>query len=139
MQFKILEHTADIGIEVYGKGLPQLFQSAAVGMFSLMVESKGVSEKKRLHIELNSEDREGLLVAWLNELLYYFNVKKVIPVTYRIRIEDSSLSAWIKGIEFQISKARPKLEVKAATYHQLEVIPPAKDSPLWKARIIFDV
>ena len=41
--YELIEHTADVGIRVRGKGLNELFQNAAVAMFEIIAEEKGVA------------------------------------------------------------------------------------------------
>ena len=71
-KFEILEHTADAGVIAYGTDLGQAFANAAQGLFSLITDLDDVDEVLRRDIDLAAADREGLLVAWLNELIYIY-------------------------------------------------------------------
>ena len=65
-----VEHTADWGLEVWAPDLAALMEEAARGMFELMgIE---VSEESRCHrqLEIGADDREQLLVSFLEELLF---------------------------------------------------------------------
>jgi SHS2 domain-containing protein len=70
IKFEVVEHTADIGIKVYGKNLQQLYENAAYGMFSLLLDLEKVRPDKKLKISVEGGDPESLLVNWLNELIY---------------------------------------------------------------------
>jgi len=70
-KFEILEHTADIGIMAYGKNKREVFINAAKGMFKIIAgENRNLKENFYDKIKLEADNLEGLLFAWLNELLY---------------------------------------------------------------------
>jgi len=74
-RFELVEHTADIGINAYGKTLTEAFANAAYGMFSIIAELESVREAESRRVEVSADDIEGLLFEWLNSLLYYFDVE----------------------------------------------------------------
>ena len=76
--FDILDHTADIGIIAYGVDLKQTFANAATGLFSLITDLDKVVEVTYRDIELTAPDMESLLVDWLNELVYIFDVENML-------------------------------------------------------------
>ena len=70
--------TADAGIVAYGADMGEAFANAACGMFSLMADLEQVAEATSRHVEVEAGDRESLVVAWLNELLYLFDVERIV-------------------------------------------------------------
>ncbi len=135
-KFDIIEHTADIGIVAYGRELKEAFANAAYAMFTLIADLEGVGEDIRRQIEVEAGDRESLLVSWLNELLYLFDVEGIIFKKFKVtELSETSLKA--EGYGELIDKARHSLKagVKAATYHMLRV---EKDKG-YSVRVIFDV
>jgi len=76
--FEIIDHTADMGIVAYGTDVEELFSNAALALFSLITEPERIEEKLHLDLEISSEGRDSLLVEWLNELIYLFDVKHII-------------------------------------------------------------
>ncbi len=136
-RFDILEHTADAGIVAYGAGLGEAFANAAYGLFCLMADMEQVAEKTARRVEVEAGDREGLVVAWLNELLYLFDVEHLLFRSFDIReLTDTRLSAEARGEEADASRHRLRGGVKAATYHMLRVW---EDEGLYRIRVIFDV
>ncbi len=139
VKFEFFDHTADIGVRIYGENLENLFRNSALALFSLLVDCKPkeTSEEK---IILEAETLEELLVTWLNELLSLFWAYNFLPLTYSISIiekQDSKiLNAQIKGNNCGLSKNKIKTEVKAATYHDLKIKHSEKG---YAAEIIFDV
>jgi SHS2 domain-containing protein len=73
-KYQILEHTADKGLAVEAESLPDLFETAARGLFRLMIDPDRYPPTEQVAIELHAPDLEALMVKWLNELLYHFEV-----------------------------------------------------------------
>ena len=121
-RFELIDHTADIGIVAHGNDLREAFANTACGMFSLIAELEGVGEELSRKIDVRAPDREALLVAWLNELLYIFDVDHIIFSRFEITgLSRTRLQAEAYGDKIDTSRHRLKTEVKAATYHALKV------------------
>ncbi|MCL6554479.1 MAG: archease, partial [Firmicutes bacterium] len=43
--YEVIDHTADVGIVVRAASLPELFETAAEGMFSFIVDPAGVENR----------------------------------------------------------------------------------------------
>ncbi len=135
--FEIINHTADVGIIAYGVDVEQLFSNAALALFSLITDLENVGEKLHLDLEVSSEDRDSLLVEWLNELIYLFDVKHILFNRFNIeKLTHNELKASCYGESFNPTKHKIKIEVKAATYHMLKL---DKDGDGYKVQIIFDI
>ena len=136
-RFVIIEHTADIGITVYGKSLEELFENSAYGMFSQMTDIKKVNPEDKVEVQVEGYDKESLLVNWLNELLYLSTTRKILFSEFKLRkIRNNSLSAEIRGEKINPKKHFLHLEIKAATYHNLKI---TKTKKGYQTTIIFDV
>lgn len=134
--FEIIDHTADIGIVVNAPDLGHLFSKAALGLFSLITDVNKVKAKFKRHIELSAGDAEELLVEWLNELIYIFEVEHVVFCRFNIsEISDNTLIAICMGEKIN-KKHTIEREVKAATYHMLHII---KSKEGLRVQIIFDL
>ena len=135
--FEIIDHTADVGIIAYGVDIKQLFSNAALALFSLITETESITEKLHRGLEISSEDRDNLLVEWLNELIYLFDAEHVLFNRFDIAsLSNKRLKATCYGEKIDPLRHRIKIGVKAATYHMLKV---DKDSNGYKAQIIFDI
>jgi SHS2 domain-containing protein len=135
--FEIIDHTADVGIIAYGADVEELFSNAALAMFSLITDPESVEEKLHLNLEVSSEDRDSLLVEWLNELIYLFDVKHILFNRFNIEsLTHNELKATCYGEGFDPMKHKIKIGVKAATYHMLKL---DKNSDGCKAQIILDI
>jgi SHS2 domain-containing protein len=139
-EFEILEHTADIGIAAYGKTKREVFINAAKGMYNIITEDKReFKENFSHHIKLTAENPENLLVVWLSELLYLGETKLVVFNRFEIEeLSDCQLTGKVFGKRIDQSGHKIKREIKAVTYHRLEV-KEDKESGLWRAQVIFDI
>jgi SHS2 domain-containing protein len=136
-RFEILDHTADIGIIVHGENLKALFENAGKGFFHLITDLRKVKRRieRRVHIEGESLDR--LMVDWLSELLYLHDVENLLFKEFKVEsVGGDGLKATVKGEPFQDGVHVIKTEVKAVTYHQIEV---RQETGGWRAQVILDL
>ena len=130
--------TADKGILARGRDLSEVFANAARGLLALMVENPAaVRPVERRAVRLTAGSPEGLLVAWLSELLYLYEVDGFLAADCSIgRLTESDLSAEVSGEPFDPARHRAAGHVKAVTYHGLEI---TRDAAGYRAPIIVDV
>jgi len=134
--FKILDHTADIGITAYGDDMKQAFVNAAQGLFSLITQPDNIKETQHQDIALTAPDRESLLVAWLNELIYLFDTDNLVFKRFVItRLSDTQIEARSYGEKVDKTRHTIKREVKAATHHLLKV---SRDDGC-QVQVLFDI
>ncbi len=135
--FEFLEHTADAGIIARGADLPELFANAAVGLFSLMVETAGVHETEQRTIEIEARDLESLLVGWLTELLYYLDAEEMLFSRFEVsHMTETSLRGRAFGERVDRDRHDLNVGVKAVTRHMLEIAP---ENGGYRATILFDI
>jgi len=145
--YAFIDHLSDIGIEVKADNPEELFENAALGMFSIMYDLKGVGAKEKVGVSVKGKkgtDIEELLVSWLEKLLYVFETKKMLFCKFdiiNIEIAKSikSVNAFIYGEKVNLTRHKFFTAVKAPTYHMLKVEKNDKAGGIWTARIIFDV
>lgn len=132
-KYKILEHTADLKIQANGSDLAELFSNMALGMMTYKYQ--GTSNKVQItkeNVRLKAQDVESLLVDWLSELLYLSDTNNLAYTKFDFKkISETELEAKVYGF-----KAEAKDDIKAVTYHQLEV---KKTDEGWQAIVIFDI
>ena len=136
-RFEILDHTADTGLIIYGSSLKSLFQYAGEGFFSLITDLRKVKPRIERKIELEGECLERLMVDWLGQLLYLHEIEQLLFKEFMIEsVGENGLKAVVKGEFFQEGIHLIKTEIKAVTYHQIQV---KKRDGGWKAQVIFDL
>ncbi|MGC9335855.1 MAG: archease, partial [Anaerolineae bacterium] len=133
-RYREVEHTADRALSVWGRELADLFVGAARGMFQLMdLKAEGERATEWHEISMEAADPEILLVDWLNELLYIGEMGSLLPVDFQIEsLTETALVARIGGVPVE----DPSWEVKAATFHNLEVV---HEEGGWSTVVVFDV
>jgi SHS2 domain-containing protein len=136
-KYKIFQHTADLGLEIYGLSLPALFTNAAYALFDQMTELQRVQPTETRAIAISGIDREDLLVNYLREVLYLYNGKGLLLSDFTITVMDHrSLRGEARGETFDAARHIIKKEIKAVTYHQAAV----RQTPTgWTGRIVVDV
>jgi SHS2 domain-containing protein len=135
--YRILDHTADVGLEAEGATLAEAFANAATGMYSIMVHLDRVSERVQRPVEVEAEDAEGLLTAWLLELLFITEVEGL--VFRRFDVQEASprhLAAVVHGEPLDPERHPKGAVVKAVTRHGLEVGPIEGG---YRVRVILDI
>ncbi len=120
-RFELLDHTADALLRAYGKDLDECFANAAVGMFDIIADLSGVNCVGESRIVVKNEDRAGLLVDFLTDLLYLYEVEGVIICDAHVKMNGDTLEAVVRGEAIDPERHRIKTEVKAVTYHMLEI------------------
>ncbi len=134
--FEEFDHTADVGIIARGRTKEELFEHAAAGMLQFLIDAEQGHAREWREVVVEADDLEGLLVAWLNKLLFLLNADGFLPVRWKIReLTDQQLRAEVGGEPVDPARHRFHLDVKAATYHQLQI----RQNQEWQARVVFDV
>jgi len=84
-KYKLLDHTADLAIQVNGKDLNDLFRNSSIAIMDLSYPIYSVKNKIEHIISATGSNAEQLLVNWLQEILYLMEVKKTCILRYCIR------------------------------------------------------
>lgn len=136
-RYEQIPHTADIAIRVYGKDLNGLFINAAYGMFDIIADLEGLKKSISVDIDLEAPSKEELLVSWLDELLYNFYAKGIIFFEFDIAsLTGDKIIAKAHGRLLGANRNRLKREIKAATYHDLDI---KEGQDGFSVDIVFDV
>ncbi len=149
---RLFAHTADVGLDVRGESLEELFGWAAAGLARVAVgraAPRGLERAdaavggplRRVQVSLPAApDIEALLVDWLNYLVYVLDTERIYPVRCELAVSGGEGGPWtLRGVV----EGRPVppqgggRTVKAATYHGLELA--RAGDGLYRARVILDV
>jgi SHS2 domain-containing protein len=125
-KYEYLYHIADAKFRAYGSTQEEAFENAALAMFNIMIHTSGLGASESRDIEIISPDIKGLLVDWLSELLYLFEVDEIIFSEFKIiSIEKTndgfSLKGKASGEPIDLSRHNFGTQVKAVTFHDLQV------------------
>jgi SHS2 domain-containing protein len=148
-RFEVVEHTADIGVRAYGRTLADAYAQTARGMYSLMTDLGTVRPAEERKLEVAAPDRESLLTEWLLELLYLTESEGLLFSRFTVEIDEAAgpashdgpapplmLRATVSGEPLDATRHEFGLEIKAVTWHRLEV---SESTRGYQTQVIFDV
>jgi SHS2 domain-containing protein len=142
-QFRISDRftTADIGLDIIGDSLLELFAAAMEGMFAIILGPCVEKDSKAsFSIALSAETLEQLLVDWLSELLYRFDAELQVPTACRLEIdrvgERYMLAGSVQFRDFEREKEPSEHEIKAITYYKLQII---ETNGILSCHVVFDL
>ncbi len=136
MAYEQFDHTADIGIKATGETLEETFGEAAKGLFSVITDIDKVESVGEYRIEMSAHDHEELLVDFLSELIYLFEVESLLFSEFDVSItsnDEKKLAVTARGEEIDDERHELLQAVKAVSYHDIKV------DQEGEIRVIFDV
>jgi SHS2 domain-containing protein len=137
MPYQLIDHTADLGLRIQAPELPELYETAAVALGEQLVEAPSSQGLEGQRLTVSGEDWADLLVNWLRELLACWHLEgRVVRAARCLELTPHTLTAEVDLLAFDPAVHLPNQEIKAVTYHQLDVFPSADG---WQATVIFDL
>lgn len=124
MTYRYLEHMTDAFIEVTGQTLEEAFETAGMAVVDTILDIKSVEKKIERKIEIKAPDLNNLLYSWLEEIIILTITEGYAAASFKIHINKSReyiLNATMSGEEIDFEKHHFKLEIKAPTYHLMEI------------------
>lgn len=120
--FRIIEHTADVIIQVQAETYVELFQSALEGLCEVILHNNSQSDVKAnilKKIEINAIDSSALIVDFLSEALCLMHITKAILPYVEFDFLDSNTC---RAELFGYSVDGFDEDVKGVTYHRTNII-----------------
>ena len=140
MGYAFIDHTADVAADLTGRTAEELFLFAAQAMTDTITDLSAVRPAVTQSVTLDAGSLEELLVDWLNELLYRFEVQNLLVSEAALTLREVEsrwhLDATVAGDTFDPARHPSRVLVKSATYHGLHVI---HEQGTWRTRIVFDI
>jgi SHS2 domain-containing protein len=138
MPHRFFDHTGDIGVVVEGRTLDDLFEAAAVAFLDIVCDPDTVELRATEDVSLEAAGVEGLLVEWMSELLYRFDVRRLLVrwATVHVDPAGASLRGTVSGEREDPARHRIRVLVKGVTYHGLAV---EATPDGWRARVVLDI
>jgi SHS2 domain-containing protein len=128
-----LDHSADWALRVRGRDMSELCLVAASAMLAACGAGPTNGRSAERQVELTAADREGLLVVWLEEILFTLEVRLQIPTQIDVRVSGGLA---LSGRWMEVPLGRIEKPIKAVTYNNLEVRDTGGEL---EATIVFDV
>jgi SHS2 domain-containing protein len=133
-RYCVIDHTADIMIEATGKDLAECFANAAYALFDQMVDASNIEVKEHVSFEVESDDLEALFYNFLSEFLYLHDARRLVFSSFDVVLEVGKAICVAGGERYDPERHGGRRDVKAITYHMLEV-----DPKIPKVRVLFDI
>ena len=135
--YEFFDHTADIGIRAEGSTLAELLLHMAQGLAALIAEDSPLEPRETRSVHLTAPDADSLLLAWLQELLFWFSTGGFLSVAYTLtEATPTALRGEVRGERFDPTRHQPGREVKAITRHLLEV---RQVDGRWEGQVVVDI
>ena len=136
---EIEDHTADTGIEVRSDHFADLFITAVMAFTEMTTDTSTleVGKLEGIRVECADEEADIMLQEVLDHLIYQLEVHDRLPLrvasisfTDNVVYLDCVWGYWVQG------KSESKTEIKAVTYHMLEV---TQTKEGWYGKVLFDI
>ena len=119
MPHTFFDHTGDVGVRLSAATLPDLFREAALAFTETLTDGERTSAASDDDIALEAPTLDDLLVEWLTELLYRFEVRNLLPVEASLTVTGSddawALRGWIASDLFDPARHPIKVAIKGIT------------------------
>ncbi len=136
-RYEQIPHTADLAARIYGQDMTELYRNAAYAMFDMMADLDGVTGVETVKVKAKAPDNESLIIAWLNEVLYLAYERELVFCDFDVKVlAETRVEAEVKGQGLKVKEGVMHTEIKAATYHDLEI---KKREHGYEVTIVFDV
>lgn len=130
-------HQADMGVRGVGPTREAAFEQAALAMTAVVTDLARVAPDLAVNIRCEAPDDELLLVDWLNALILEMAARHMLFSRFEVSLEGQRLNATAWGEPIDLERHQPAVEIKGATYTELNVS--RNESGLWLAQCVVDV
>ena len=136
--FREIDHTADLGFEVWAPTREELIRQATVALMGFCCDRKAVRPSQRRALRVVASDPEAQLVDWLQEIYLLLETERWLTTDAEDLVcSECGIEGIISGEPYDSSRHIQYTEIKAITYHQLEVC--REPDGLWRAQVVVDV
>lgn len=135
--FHTFDHTADLGVKVFGTNIEELFKNSVQALTKLLIGNLNLPAQSSETIELEASDREMLLHELLSETLYLFGSENIIITQIEeIILGDNNIKLKVKTCDRIKEEIEIKREIKAVTYHQFMI---GRENGNYYATFVLDI
>lgn len=145
MPFRLVDHTADLGIEADGATAEEVLEAAALGLTAVLSgkanpHDLGVPQRE-VAFTIEAPDRIALMVAFLSELMWMYESEDLLWLGGGVTLGKgrdgiARLEAKGNALRHEPSRHGRGVEVKAVTYHDARFEMAAGK---WHLRVLLDI
>ena len=139
--YRFLDHMTDAVIEAYGSTLEETFENAAMALCDTMIDLRTVIPQSEFKFSVKGDDLYSLLFNWLDQVMLLLVADGMALSQFSVKISQQSdnsyqLEGVAKGEPLQLSRHHYKVEIKAVTYHEMEI---KQEKNIITARFLLDL
>lgn len=133
-----IDHTADLGFEVWAADTGTLFVEATRALAELCYDVEAVSAVESRSLEVSGEDPEELLVRWLHEVYLQLEIDGWLTAEVdAVQVGERTVTGTLRGEAHDPERHTVHTEIKAITYHEMEI--ERGDDALLRTTVVLDV
>jgi len=141
MPFRFLEEVAiaDAAFEVSATTIEELFCEAARALMEIIVDTNGVEKKEERIVNIEREDLESLLYAFLSEIIFLKDTESMLFGDFASEIKRDQafhLTSRLYGEPIDKRKHNLRGDIKAVTYYLFSL---RQEKEGWKATVVVDM
>ena len=133
-RYILIDHTADLMVKAFGSTVEECFANAGFALFDQTVDLANVGTSEEVHFEVEGMDDEDMLYSFLSELLFMLDCDEMVFKELKVGFDGDKVVCDGRGEKLDRSKHRTRSEIKAVTYHMMEV-----DRTAPSVTVVFDV
>ena len=133
-RYILIDHTADLMVKAFGDTLEQCFANAAYALFDQTVDLSNIGTGEKTDIRVSGIDDEDRLYSFLSEMLFIEDADNLILKEFNVSFDGEDVVCHARGETLDKSRHRVKSEIKAITYHMMEI---DRNTP--SVTVLFDV
>lgn len=131
---------ADTAFVAFGRDLNEMFSNSGLALSATIANIENVEQKEERHVEVGGYDLKSLMFSWLSDILFLSSSENLLFSKFDVEIEkegeDYKLKGKCFGEIFDENKHEMNVEVKAITYHMMEI---KEEDGVWKSQVIVDI
>ena len=140
-RWRVLEDMAlaDCAVDIEGRDLDDLFETAVLVLAELMVDPATVSVTVERTIAIEAAELDLLLFDFLSELIFLKDRDRQVFTRSRIRVDGEGpfrLRAQLAGGDIDPERTTLRADPKAVTFHQFAL---EQVEGGWHARLVIDI
>ncbi len=133
-RYILIDHTADLMVKAFGSTVEECFANAGFALFDQTIDLSGIETTETIHFEVEGMDDEDMLYSFLSELLFMLDCDEMVFKELRVSFDGDKVICDGKGEKLDRTRHRTRSEIKAVTYHMMEV---DRETP--SVTVVFDV
>lgn len=111
--YEVLDDSASVGLRAWAPTFEQMLGEASAGLVSVALEIRSVSPKQPYAIAAKGDDRESLMMNWLQEIVSYTGGKQVALTRFEVNPSDGFQATGVAWGEPIDARHGGKLTVKS--------------------------